>query len=107
MASAKTAPKPSSRVRNPGFAKDSLKQMSWTRVVYGKFPWKRTAVCCGKNVKTEEIVLSFSHNKEGSNEHLGTLNVHKKCLMKFLAEVPDEFTLVQARIEAIKESFVK
>lgn len=94
------------RVRNPNFEDESLKQISWTRVVRDKVPQGRQAACCGKNIKSEEIVVSFPLIPKGGTWQ-ASIFVHKKCLVQFLTEVPDEYTIVQQRIDKIKDSFIR
>lgn len=94
------------KTQNRKFHDESLDHISWYKVVKNKFPCGRETVCCGQTVSPKEIVVTFPVI-DWRGELTTTLVVHKRCLVAFLASVPDDIDVVRERVDKIVARFVK
>lgn len=89
---------------NPKFADDSLKGLSWTRVIGGNFPHNRDTMCCGGKARPNDMVVTIPQVVDG--ECVGTTVLHASCMGELLGQVPEDIDIVRQRTAKIREFFL-
>lgn len=94
-------------LRNPHFEDQSYTDISWTRVVRDKYPYRHRTVCCQHTAKAGDIVITVPVIRDGAT--VATAVIHQACLAHFLEGVPDDdmIVAVKEQSQSIMERFQK
>lgn len=80
------------------------KNMAWREVDRGDWPHMEPTICCDQKCRINDVVILFPVKQ--LNKITGYVFVHVGCLRSFLAEVPDEMSVVKERVSLIKDLFI-